>query len=258
MQPEGFTIHHEVYVPDRLRPHSGFENNYIELRRREQRLYNDEELLQLPLVRAGHVHRAEWQLRKRSCNRLLYYLEKKEKPLRILEVGCGNGWLSHRLAALPGSKLIGLDINFTELQQAARVFSHIPNLLFMYGDIEAGLLDDLSFDIILFASCIQYFPSAPGIVASSLRLVKPGGEIHILDSPFYKPAARAGARKRTAAYFRKMGFPAMADHYYHHSLGELELFGYKFLYRPSVMKQYFLKNENPFPWICIRRRPGMI
>ncbi len=254
MHVEGFTISNRVYIPERLKPDSLFEKRYIELRFKEQRIYSDEELLQLPAVPKDHIHYHEWLVRKSSCNRLLHYLEKKRLPLRMLEVGCGNGWLSSLLATVPHSKVVGTDINFTELQQAARVFSHIPNLLFIYADVESEILEKMEFDCIIFASCIQYFASVSAVVKQAFQLLKPGGEIHILDSPFYKPAETAAARKRTEAYYTNMGFAEMSGYYFHHTLAELEGFELEMLYRPSSLQQYLQRNNNPFPWLLIKQK----
>ena len=254
MITEGFTIIDQVNVPEKVSPVNLFERRYIELRSREQRIYSDEELLQLPAIHKEHPHYTEWQVRKRSADKLLERLLQKQKPLQILEVGCGNGWLSKQLVAIHGSKVIGSDVNFTELQQAARVFSHIPNLHFIYGDIRSGLFEEMEFDCIVFAACIQYFPSLPGIVSQALSLLKPGGEMHILDSPFYKPAEIPAARQRTENYYEEAGLPEMATHYFHHTRDELAGIEHELLYDPSALQHFFSKTKNPFPWICIKRR----
>lgn len=252
MKATDFTISNFVPLPDRGKPDAEFENMYVALRRCEQRIYTDEELARLPIVSKQHPHYTEWQIRKRSCARLVHHLEKRQ-PLKVLEVGCGNGWLSRQLSNIPGSKVIGIDVNFTELQQAARVFSHIPNLQFIYGDIRAEIFDEMEFDCIIFAACIQYFPSLQEIVACAMAKLKKNGEIHILDSPFYKPADIDAARKRTADYYNALGFPGMSGHYFHHAVTQLAAFDYDMLYQPSSLQHYLLKNKNPFPWIVVRR-----
>ena len=75
-----------------------FEENYLAARDREKRLYSDEELLQLPSIAEQHPHYREWKLRKESADRLKKYLSALDRPLKILELGSGNGWLSHFLA----------------------------------------------------------------------------------------------------------------------------------------------------------------
>jgi SAM-dependent methyltransferase len=249
-----FTIEKSLSLQDELRPVEGFEKKYIELRQREGRVYSDDELLQLPVVPKDHPHYNEWQIRKRSCSRLVHHLEKKHSLLKILEIGCGNGWMAHQLALTPGSNVIATDINFTELQQGARVFSHIANLQFMYCDIHSDILSRMEFDCIVFAACIQYFPSLPEVVELSLQRLRTNGEIHILDSPFYKPAAIEQARRRTLEYYCGMGLPELSTHYHHHAVTELEGFPYELLYQPSSLQHYLLQNKNPFPWICIKKK----
>ncbi|HEY6505734.1 MAG TPA: class I SAM-dependent methyltransferase [Chitinophagaceae bacterium] len=229
-----------------------FETLYIRLRQKEGRVYTNEEVAQLPHVNPVHPHYKEWQLRQESAQRLIDYLKKKKQLLTILEIGCGNGWLSHRLAAIPGSKVIGTDINFTEVQQAAKVFQDKPNLHFIYGHAETGIFEDMQFDIILFAASIQYFPSLPTTIGHTLKLLRPGGEIHIIDSPFYPVSELSAARQRSLLYFQAAGFPEMAGCYFHHSLEYLEKFNYSVRYDPDSLFNRFLRNKNPFPWICIQ------
>src|SRR6187549_921819 len=113
MPIEGFTISNHVYVPDRVMPDSLFERKYTTLRFKEKRMYSDEEVRHLPFIAREHPHYHEWVLRKRSCHRLVKYLEQKKTPLKILEIGCGNGWLSNQIIKIPGTVVIGSDINFT-------------------------------------------------------------------------------------------------------------------------------------------------
>ncbi|HEX7846701.1 MAG TPA: class I SAM-dependent methyltransferase [Chitinophagaceae bacterium] len=230
-----------------------FEQRYIDLRKTEGRIYNDAEVLQLPSISKDHPHYTEWRVRKESAARLKKYFEKRLSLPKILDVGCGNGWFSHHLAYIPGCDVTGIDVNFTELQQASRVFSHIPNLRFEYGSIDAGVVSTNEFDFIVFASCIQYFPSLSRIIEQAKQKLKPAGEIHILDSPFYKASEISVAKKRTAEYYKKIGFPEMTQHYFHHSLDELMFYHYRIMYSPSWVNRYFLNNKNPFCWIIIRK-----
>ena len=69
-----------------------FEKIYIALREKENRLYTDDQVEQLPFIKSSHIHSAEWAIRKRSTARLLNHLKKSRRQLTILEIGCGNGW----------------------------------------------------------------------------------------------------------------------------------------------------------------------
>src|SRR5690242_8201089 len=115
-----------------------FEKSYIALRQKERRVYSDRELLQLPDIDESHPHYQEWMARKESSSRLMRYLSRHDGLKKILEIGCGNGWLSAQLAALKNKEVTGMDINVTELAQAERVFGKMENLRFIHNDIHVN------------------------------------------------------------------------------------------------------------------------
>jgi ubiquinone/menaquinone biosynthesis C-methylase UbiE len=229
-----------------------FEKKYIVIRSLENRLATDEELINLPDLPLQHPHFKEWQMRKRSARNLIRHLSGRKKTLEILEIGCGNGWLAHQLAELPGTKVTGIDINFTELQQAARVFNNDPNLRFIHGDIRSGVLGDRLFDVVVFAAAIEYFPSLKKILHFTLSFMKPGGEIHIIDSPFHRPEQIERAKRLSQAYFASFGYPEMSEYYHHHTLTDLRSFHQDLLYNPNSVRSKLLRINNPFPWVRIK------
>jgi len=226
-----------------------FERCYNHLRRKEERVFTDAETALLPEVPRGHPHSGEWKIRSASCKKLVSRLRKKKRELSILEVGCGNGWLSHQLAMIMEAQVVGLDINAAELEQAKRVFAGCPNLQFLYGALNSFGVE--RFDVIVFASSIQYFPSLTGTLQWSLQLLHPGGEIHILDSHFYSKEESKAAQKRSQDYFHRMKMEEMNDFYFHHSLASLRGFSYEVLYQPRSFTKRIFPNANPFYWVCI-------
>lgn len=233
---------------------SGFEQLYTRLRRQEGRMYTDDEVALLPFIHNSHPLLREWNIRKNSCRALISYIKQRENILNILEVGCGNGWLSAKLADAADVEVTGLDINTEELEQAKRVFKRIPGLDFMNGTLQADELKDKKFDMILFAASIQYFPSMKHIINASLEHLTLLGEIHIMDSPFYGQQEMEAARQRTKDHFNGMGFPEMARYYFHHSISELGDFQYKILHHPHSWKNKLSIKKNPFYWISIKNR----
>ncbi len=229
---------------------NNFEELYVSVRQKENRLYTDEQVKWLPEIEQVHPHYKEWLVRKKSYSGLLPHLYNKKRELNILEVGCGNGWLCHQLSKIPGSHVAGIDINKTELEQAKRVFDHIENLEFFYGEIVDQVTRHEKFDTIVFAGSIQYFPSLNEILPIGLQLLNAEGEIHILDSHFYKLSELESARKRTSEYYQSIQFSEMSKHYFHRCINELKPFNYKIFYNPDLIINK-LRNKNPFPWICI-------
>ena len=234
-----------------------FESIYIRLRQKEGRIYSNKELIQLPLIYRTHPLYKEWKIRNQSCKRLINHLGKKNKSLDILEVGCGNGWLSARLAAHTKGNVTGIDINSQELKQAQDVFKHISNLRFVHGDIRNEIPGDKKFNSIIFAASIQYFPSLNEIIDCALQRVLPMGEIHILDSHFYKAHEIEEAKQRSLNHFRGVGYPDMAKLYYHHCITDLEKYNYNIIYNPHSFANKLMGKKNPFYHICITKNTSI-
>ncbi|MFI5161102.1 MAG: class I SAM-dependent methyltransferase [Sphingobacteriales bacterium] len=226
-----------------------FEELYFAIRQGEKRIYTDDQLRMLPDIDPLHIHAAEWKIRKRSCMHLLLYLFKKHKSLRILEVGCGNGWLSSKLADIPGSLVTGLDINELEISQACRVFDK-ENLDFIYDTFNEDTFQDEKFDVIVFAASLQYFPSAKAIIELALSQLNGSGEVHIMDTHFYKPEEVKKAYARTRNYYNSLGYPQMAEQYFHHSIDELSGLKHHILLNPDSILN-LLGTRGPFHWITI-------
>ncbi len=229
-----------------------FESQYTQLRHWEGRIYSDEELARLPSIEHHHPHYREWLTRRESTSKLLNYLNRKPAGLRVLEIGCGNGWLSAQIATDRNREVLGIDINRKELTQGERVFGKLPNLHFRHSTIDELVEDGEKFDIILFAASIQYFESLPSIIRKALAILSARGEVHIVDSHFYSLSALAMARQRSQLYYEAVGFPDLARFYFHHQVDSLDEFDYDILYDPNSLFSRFLRYRNPFHWIRIR------
>ena len=233
----------EVYYLTKENPE--FSKHYLEVRKKENRILTDSEVLKLPNLK---LH--EWKLRKKSTKRFQKYISNKKSNLKILDVGCGNGWFSNKIASISeNNQIIGVDINSIELEQAVRVFKK-NNLHFVYADIfKISNSFDTQFDIVILNGSIQYFHDFKIVIELLESFLKPEGEIHILDSPFYDSSQIKEAKKRTVLYYTKIGFPEMANQYFHHALENLSDF--TILYRPkkTILDKILSKKDSPFMWL---------
>jgi len=232
----------------------GFEEPYIRLRAKEGRIFNDSAVINLPYVDKANPNYKEWKIRAHSFKKIMAHIKHKGTGLDMLEVGCGNGWLSAQLAAATTGTVIGTDINNTELEQARRVFYQRPNLSFVNCDIRDHVPGDQKFDIIVFAASIQYFSSLKEILDVALENLSEQGEIHILDSHFYQASEIEAARQRTKDYYASMAFDVLTNYYYHHSIEELNGYQYKLLQNPYSWKNKLSAVKNPFHWIVLKKQ----
>jgi 2-polyprenyl-3-methyl-5-hydroxy-6-metoxy-1,4-benzoquinol methylase len=227
-----------------------FEHLYNEVRTKEGRSLTDEQVSLLPDMAASHPQYREWQFRKRSSQRLINYLNNKHSALNILEIGCGNGWLSYKMAQIPDTVVTGLDINNDEIAQAKRVFEK-KNLRFICDDFTPGLSGAEKFDMIICAASVSYFPSLTNLIQQTLNCLTADGEFHMMDTHFYKTSEVAPAKKRMQDYYDAMGYPEMSAHYHHYTLADMAGFNYTILVNPRNMMNRFIKAE-PFYWISIK------
>lgn len=249
-----FTHEHGIYYQNGLDRAHPFEASYISLREKENRLYTDDIVKKLPEPPADHPLRKEWLHRKASTEKLIAYLKKRKNSPNILELGCGNGWLSHHLAELDQSIVWGIDRNERELLQAARVFNTYGNLSFLYADVFTAPLPQNAFDFVILASSMQYFDNVKTLLNTLLSLLAPGGEIHIIDSPIYRSHELHQARQRSMHYFQNMRSD-MHDFYHHHDWESLSEFKVTILYDPhsitSRIRRAIIPYTPPFPWIRV-------
>lgn len=230
---------------------------YLHVREKEGRLYSDDDAARLPLISDGHPLANEWRTRSASASRLTRYLSAEPKPLTILDLGCGNGWLSNHLHA-SGHCVIGMDQNIVELKQAARVFPQKPGLFFLAANIYSAPFVSNYFDVIVLASVVQYFQDLPGLLSALMKTLKPQGEIHLMDSPLYGDSELEEAVQRSQQYYSSIGVPEMAEQYFHHRVSDLKMFNAKNLYQPRSLLARMMRMlgqvNSPFPWYMIKKR----
>ena len=170
-----------------------------------------------------------------------------------LEIGCGNGWFANAISESPGMEtVVGLDINKPELEQAARVFPDAKIRWFL-SDIYQWDARNIQFDLIVLNASFQYFANADRLIKQCKRLLNKGGELHILDSPFYHTEELVAAHNRSKTYYQNLGVPEMASNYHHHNWEAVKDFRVLYKPRKSMVGSFFRPNASPFPWLCYKK-----
>ncbi len=167
------------------------------------------ELLALPYLRRG-PRASEWAVRARTYDRFVRAVvaprarARAPRPLHVLDLGAGNGWLCYRLA-LQGHWCVALDWRrdaVDGLGAAAAYRDHLPASFPRVAASFDGIPLARAFDIVVFNAAIHYSSSLAQTIAEAARVTFPGGCVVILDSPFYRRASdgeRMVAEKRETA-----------------------------------------------------------
>lgn len=175
---------------------AGFAALYARHRAAEGRGHAGAELVALPYLKSGPLAR-QWAVRARSYevlrDRVVAPLARRlGRPLTVLDLGAGNGWLSHRLA-MDGHETIALDIREDHVDGlgaasalAARVGGRMRRCAASFAAIP---LPAASVDLAVFNASLHYALDLRAVLAEAERVTRPGGEIVIVDSPFYRHEA---------------------------------------------------------------------
>ena len=102
--------------------------------------------------------------------------------LAILDVGCGTGEITERLAMLyPQARLVGVDLIAHHLTLAReRAVPFGGRVTFQEADAFALPFPDASFDLVVCRHMLQAVPRPDAAMAEMVRVLRPGGRLHLL------------------------------------------------------------------------------
>jgi SAM-dependent methyltransferase len=157
-----------------------------------------------------------WKMRAKTYDyferKILSAMERQlARPLDILDLGAGNGWMSYRLA-LRNHRPIALDI-FADPLDGLRAARNYPR---GFPTIEAdfGCLPFApdSFDLAIFNSSLHYSTDYIATLAEVRRCLRRSGTIIVLDSPVYRKRedGERMARERHRDFAARYGFASDA------------------------------------------------
>ena len=129
------------------------------------------------------------------------------RPLDILDLGAGNGWMSYRLAQR-NHRPVAVDI-FPDARDGLRAARHYPTC-FLPVEAEFDHLPFLSSscDLVIYNASIHYSTNYETTLAEARRCLRPTGLVAILDSPVYRLREHGErmAAERHAEFQRRYGF----------------------------------------------------
>jgi len=100
---------------------------------------------------------------------------------RILDLGCGTGWASRRMARVAtAGEVVGLDVADEMLRRAEQASSGVRNVRYVWGSAEKIPVSDNSFNKVLSVESFYYYADQGKALDELRRVMAPGGRLFIL------------------------------------------------------------------------------
>lgn len=156
-------------------------------------------------------------------------------PLNILDLGCGTGQITRRLAShYPQAQVLGIDILESSLAIARQGDVFGGRIRYARGDAFVLEQGDASFELVVCRHLSQAVPDFSQVLAEITRVLKPGGWLHLLSEDYgmlHMPVPPEGSfdpdrfwNETMVAFARKTACDVRIGR---HSPPLLERFGYR-------------------------------
>jgi ubiquinone/menaquinone biosynthesis C-methylase UbiE len=190
-----------------------FLKDYSQIRRAEGRgSVNPEYFRALPYRDLTRKNCAQWAIRARSYKHferhILTLIEREtRRPLDILDLGAGNGWMSYRLS-LRDHRPVAVDI-FADSSDGLRAAANYPRpISAVEAEFDQLPFPDSTFDLAIYNSSIHYATDYRRTLSEARRCLRSAGRVVIMDSPVYKKPEHGEQMRseRHAQFERQYGF----------------------------------------------------
>ena len=103
-------------------------------------------------------------------------------PLRVADIGCGEGYLTVE-ASRWASRVIAVDRSALVLKRARALATRrrVRNVIWKQGELDKLPLRDASVDVALLSQALHHAPDPARALAEAARVVTPGGRVLVLD-----------------------------------------------------------------------------
>jgi SAM-dependent methyltransferase len=162
-------------------------------------------------------------------------------PESVLDVGCGEGVLTHQWAERLGEgRIVGIDLDDPKLRAEWERRSR-PNLEFRVEEATSLSFADDEFDLATAIEVLEHVPEPEATVAEMARVAKRWLLVSVPREPLWR-----GLNVARGAYWRSAGnTPGHVNHWSKRSFTEL-------LGRYGTVEQA----RSPFPWTMLLVRVG--
>jgi 2-polyprenyl-3-methyl-5-hydroxy-6-metoxy-1,4-benzoquinol methylase len=168
--------------------------------------------------------------------RTLDELFARAAPRTVLDVGCGEGVLTHKWAQRLEGRIVGIDLEDPAIQ-AEWAKRQAPNLSYRVMKAETLPFEEGEFDLAAAIEVLEHVPDPEHTVAEMARVARGG---HLLVSVPREPLWR-GLNMMRGAYWRDLG----------NTPGHLNHWSKQGFVRLLTRHGEVIERRSPFPWTML-------
>jgi SAM-dependent methyltransferase len=204
----------------------------------------------LPSVEPGDPHAFEWRIRQASYDQLRRRVLAGRGPCSILDLGAGNGWLSHRLALL-GHRAVAVDWLDDDEDGLGACRHYAASIPCVQADFDALPFAPCQFDLVVFNGSLHYASDIGATLAAARRVLAPGGAIVVMDSPMFRD--EADGHLMVAEKLRRFKTEYGLADVVHPSVGFLTEAALAEAADPLALRGRFFESRGPLAWRARRQ-----
>lgn len=143
----------------------------------------------LPAVTRDHPRAAEWRIRRESYA----HLQREalpgiwQGPIRVLDLGAGSGWLSHRLASF-GHAAVAVDRIDDDVDGLGACRHYPVSFMVVQADFDALPFETAQFEVVILNGSLHYSGQPAKTLTEARRMLRPNGALVVMDSPMFARA----------------------------------------------------------------------
>ena len=143
----------------------------------------------LPYQDVSGNHNRIWQIRAKSFDVLLSQVvdplaKDLERPLRVLDLGAGNGWLSHQLS-LKDHEVTAVDLLVNQFDGLGTHVHYATEYVPVQAEYDHLPIDGHEVDLLVFNGSLHYSTDYHRTLGEGLRVLRPKGCLVVMDTPIY-------------------------------------------------------------------------
>lgn len=127
-----------------------------------------------------------------------FFVERLQPGERILDIGCGNGFLAYDMASKGNAHVTGIELNAENVATARQKFSH-PNIKFIHGDALKDLPSD-AYDTVVLSNVLEHLPSRVDFLRKIRERLRPTR--FLLRVPLFERDWRVPLKKELGVEWR--------------------------------------------------------